>query len=357
MNYKIALIRGDGIGPEVVDAAVGVLKTVGEKYGHSFEFVSIDAGGNAIDKYGEPLPAGTLERCLECDSVLLGAVGGPKWDSLPGDKRPEKALFGLRKGLGLYINLRPAKLFSALADRSPLRKDIVDNGIDVMIVRELTGGLYFGERGRRTGVYGPEAYDTEPYSVYEIDRIARAAFKLAQARSGHVISVDKANVLETSRLWRETVHTVVKEYEGVTVDDMLVDNAAMQLVKNPAQFNVLLTSNIFGDILSDEAGMITGSIGMLPSASLGEGNFGMYEPVHGTAPDIAGTGKANPIATILSAAMMLEMSFGLVKEAKSIENAVTAVLDDGFRTADIAPAGVKPLTCTEMAAKICEYIS
>ncbi len=352
MEYKIALVKGDGIGPEIVDSAVQVLEKIGEQYGHHFCFSEYLAGGCAIDACGEPLPKETVDGCLDSDSVLLGAVGGPKWEKLPGNIRPERALLGLRAALGLYTNLRPARLYSALAGKCPLREDIVKKGFDLLMVRELTGGIYFGERGRREGKYGPEAYDTEAYSVMEIERIARVAFEAAQKRSGHVISVDKANVLETSRLWREVVHRVAQEYEGVTVEDMLVDNTAMQLVRNPSRFDVVVTTNMFGDILSDEASQITGSIGLLPSASLGDGTRGLYEPIHGSAPDIAGTGKANPTATILSAAMMLRYSFGLKEEADAIERAVDQALQEGCRTADIAGPDDQALTCAEMTQEI-----
>ena len=283
--------------------------------------------------------------------MLLGAVGGPKWDKNPGHLRPEKALLGLRAALGLFTNLRPAKIYPALAGDCPLRPDIVANGFDMVMVRELTGGIYFGERGRREGKYGPEAYDTEAYSIMEIERIARVAFETARKRRKRVISIDKANVLETSRLWRETVHRIAAEYPDVSCTDMLVDNAAMQLVRNPAQFDVVVTTNMFGDILSDEASQITGSIGLLPSASLGSTKRGLYEPIHGSAPDIAGQNKANPIATILSAAMMLRYSFDLGKEADEIEAAVDRVLNKGLRTADLG-GGEASLSCTEMTDAI-----
>ena len=357
MTYNIALVKGDGIGPEIVMSAVQVLKKIGQKFGHDFIFTDYLAGGAAIDATGFPLPEETVEGCKNSDSVLLGAVGGPRWDKLPGELRPEKALLGLRAALGLYTNLRPARLYSALKEECPLRADIVEKGFDLMMVRELTGGIYFGERGRRNGKYGPEAYDTEAYSVMEIERIARAAFDAARKRRRNVISIDKANVLETSRLWRETVHRVAEEYPDVTLSDMLVDNAAMQLVREPSRFDVVVTSNMFGDILSDEASQITGSIGLLPSASLGSGKCGLYEPIHGSAPDIAGMNIANPIATILSAAMMLRYSFSLAAEADCIEAAVDAVLNDGMRTADIVgSSGATPLGCTEMTQAILDRI-
>ena len=357
MNYNIALVKGDGIGPEIVEGAVEVLKKVGEKYGHQFIFTEYLAGGCAYDKYGKPLPEETVEGCKNSDSVLLGAVGGPKWDNVPSDLRPEKALLGLRAALGLYTNLRPAKIYPALMGACTLRPDIVERGFDLVIVRELTGGIYFGERGRREGRYGEEAYDTEAYSVMEIERIARVAFETARKRRKNLISIDKANVLETSRLWRQTVNRIAEEYQDVEVSHMYVDNAAMQLVREPSRFDVAVTSNMFGDILSDEASQITGSIGLLPSASLGDSKCGMYEPIHGSAPDIAGTGKANPMATILSAAMMLRYSFDLSEEADCIEKAVDAVLEEGFRTADIVGnSGAEPLSCKEMTAKIIERL-
>lgn len=357
MEFNIALLRGDGIGPEIVDSAVEVLNKTAEKFGHTFNFTPYLIGGAAIDATGKPLPEETVEGCLASDSVLLGAVGGPKWDNLPGDQRPEKALLGIRAALGLFTNLRPAKLYKALKDSCPLRPDIVENGFDLMMVRELTGGIYFGERGRREGKYGEEAYDTECYSKMEIERIAKVAFETARKRNKNVISIDKANVLESSRLWRATVHEIAKDYPDVTCTDMLVDNAAMQLVKNPAQFDVVVTSNMFGDILSDESSQITGSIGMLPSASLGSTKRGMYEPIHGSAPDIAGQNKANPIATILSASMMLRYSFDLDKEADAIDAAVDKFLEMGYRTADLAGnTGVKPFSTTEVTAKILELL-
>lgn len=355
MNLNIALLKGDGIGPEIVDSAVEVLKAVCKKYNHEIKFTPYDIGGVAIDKYGIPLPQETVEGCLKADSVLLGAVGGPKWDNLAGNIRPEKALLGIREAMGLFTNLRPAKLYPALKDECPLRADIVENGFDIMIVRELTGGIYFGERGMREGKYGEEAFDTEAYSRMEIERIVRVAFETALKRRKKLTSIDKANVLETSRLWRKIVHEIADEYPEVEVSDMLVDNAAMQLVRNPAQFDVIVTSNMFGDILSDEASQITGSIGMLPSASLNEGTRGLYEPIHGSAPDIAGQNKANPIATILSGAMMLLYSFNLQKESDAIVSAVDKVLNSGYRTADLARSSA-PLTTEEMTKKIIECI-
>ena len=348
MNYNIALLRGDGIGPEIVDSACEVLTKVGEIYGHTFKFTPYLIGGAAIDACGEGLPKETVDGCLASDSVLLGAVGGPKWDTLPGNKRPEKALLGIRSALGLYTNIRPAKLFPAMADACLLRRDVAEKGVDIVMIRELTGGIYFGERGRREGKYGPEAYDTEAYSVMEIERIAHVAFKTAMLRRKKVVSIDKANVLESSRLWRETVHRIAEQYPEVECTDMLVDNAAMQLIKNPAQFDVVVTTNMFGDILSDEASQITGSIGMLPSASIGAGTCALYEPIHGSAPDIAGMDIANPIGTIMSCAMMLRYSFDMPREADNIEAAVNKALDDGYRTPDIYKDGFTRVGCTEM---------
>jgi 3-isopropylmalate dehydrogenase len=347
MEKKIALLKGDGIGPEIVDSAVRVLEAVAAKYGHKFEFTPYLIGGCAIDATGAPLPEETVKGCLASDSVLLGAVGGPKWDTLPGNLRPEKALLGIRAAMELFTNLRPAKLYPALAGDCPLRADIVANGFDLMIVRELTGGIYFGERGMREGKYGEEAYDTECYSRMEIERIGRVAFETAQKRGKRLCSIDKANVLESSRLWRKVMHELATEYPDVELSDMLVDNAAMQLVRNPAQFDVIVTSNMFGDILSDEASQLTGSIGMLPSASLGSTSRGLYEPIHGSAPDIAGKHIANPVATILSAAMMLRYSFGMAAEADDIVRAVDEVLEAGCRTADLAH-GAPAMTTEEM---------
>ena len=356
MRLNIALLKGDGIGPEIVDSAVRVLDAVAKKFSHEFIFTPYLIGGIAIDTVGEPLPKETVEGCLASDSVLLGAVGGPKWDGLPGNIRPEKALLGIRSAMGLFTNLRPAKLYPALKGECPLREDIVKDGFDIMIVRELTGGIYFGERGYRVGKYGEEAYDTEAYSRMEIERIARVAFETARKRRKKLVSIDKANVLETSRLWRKIMHEIAVEYPDVELSDMLVDNAAMQLVRNPSQFDVIVTSNMFGDILSDEASQITGSIGMLPSASLGAGTRGLYEPIHGSAPDIAGQGKANPIATILSAAMMLLYSFNMQAESEAIVKAVETVLEEGYRTADLARGGVA-LSTTEMTDIIIQRLS
>ena len=357
MELNIALLKGDGIGPEIVDSAVAVLEMTAAKFGHKFNFTPYLIGGCAIDETGLPLPQETVDGCLASDSVLLGAVGGPKWDGLAGDIRPERALLGIRSAMGLYTNLRPAKLYPALRGASPLKDEIVGDGFDILIVRELTGGIYFGDRGYREGRYGTEAFDTEAYSVTEIERIGKAAFEAAMKRSKRLCSVDKANVLESSRLWRKTMHELAEEYPEVEYKDMFVDNAAMQLVRDPKQFDVIVTSNMFGDILSDEASQITGSIGMLASASLGASKRGLYEPIHGSAPDIAGTNTANPIATILSGAMMLRYSFGLGREADAIEAAVDKVLSDGCRTADLMGTDKgTPLTCTEVTEKILKEI-
>ncbi|WP_326906706.1 3-isopropylmalate dehydrogenase [Sedimentibacter sp. MB31-C6] len=352
MIYKIAVIKGDGIGPEIVEEAIKILNKIGDKYNHNFDFNEVLAGGIAIDKVGKNLPNETLEICRNSDAVILGAVGGPKWDSLPGNERPEKALLELRKKLNLYSNIRPAVMFDVLKESCPLKPEIIKGGMDIVIVRELTSGIYFGEKYSK----GDYACDSMEYSKYEIERIAHQAFKIAQTRNKQVTSVDKSNVLETSRLWRKTVNEIAKKYPDITLNHMYVDNAAMQLVKNPKQFDVIVTENMFGDILSDEASMITGSIGMLPSASLGDNNFGMYEPVHGSAPDIAGSNKANPIATILSISMMLKYSFDLQKESDNIEHAVKKALKDGFRTPDIGKIGEKIITTQEMGNIIVENI-
>ena len=338
-KYKIAFIPGDGIGPEVANAAGRVLSVIGEISGDQYQYEELLAGGIAIDVTGNPLPKSTVASCKSSDAILLGAVGGEKWDTLPGDQRPERALLGLRQELGLFANIRPAVLYEPLASASPLHPNIVAKGIDIYFLRELTGGLYFGDRGRRQTSFGEEAYDTERYNETEVRRIARMAFDIAMTRKKHVTSVDKANVMESSRLWREVVVALSKDYPDVTLEHIYVDNASMQLIKRPSDFDVVVTSNMFGDILSDEAAMITGSIGMLPSASLGvKGSPGMYEPIHGSAPDIAGQDKANPLATILSVAMMLDLSFDKKSDADLIQRAVVDVLSKGYRTLDIMPA-------------------
>ena len=357
MNKKIAVIKGDGIGPEIVNEAEKVLNKIGEKYGHTFEYTDVLMGGCAIDATGVPLPQETIDICLASDSVLLGAVGGPKWDTLPGNLRPEAGLLGIRGAMKLFANIRPAKLIPALAGACPLKDEITKNGLDLVIVRELIGGAYFGERDTHVDENGiKHASDSMAYADYEVERICRVAFDMARKRGKKVHSVDKANVLDSSRLWREVAHKVAEEYPDIEFQDILVDNTAMQLVHNPAQFDVMVTENLFGDILSDEASMITGSLGMIPSASLGEGSLGLYEPIHGSAPDIAGQNKANPLATILSVAMMLRYSFDMGKEADAIENAVDKVLAEGYRTGDIMSEGMKCVSCSEMGDLVADRI-
>ena len=356
MKKNIALIRGDGIGPEIVEQAVNVLDAAAEKFGHTFEYTEAPMGGCAIDRYGVPLPDESLAACMASDSVLLGAVGGPKWDAVSSELRPERGLLKLRGSMGLYTNLRPARIFPALASASPLRADICARGVDFIVVRELIGGVYFGEH--RTEPAGEEqrAVDIMAYSEHEVRRVARAAFELAQKRRKRVASVDKANVLDTSRLWRRVVTETAEDFPDVELRHLYVDNAAMQIVRDPSQFDVLVTENLFGDILSDEASQITGSIGMIPSSSMGEGTRGLYEPIHGSAPDIAGQDKANPIGTILAASMMLRQSFGMAKEAGAIEAAVDKTLAEGFRCADILQPDCTPVGCREMGRLICERL-
>lgn len=347
-TYKIVLLPGDGIGPEIVAEAVKVLNAVSEKYGFKIEYRQALLGGIAIDQTGVPLPEATVTECRAADAVLLGAVGGWKWDVLPGHLRPEAGLLGIRSALGLYANLRPAKIYPPLKAASPLKDEIIGDKLDIMVVRELTGGIYFGERGRLEKNGDKAAFDTELYTISEVRRIAGVGFETAMKRNRKLCSVDKANVLESSRLWREIVIEVSKDYPEVELSHMYVDNCAMQLVRNPRQFDTIVTSNIFGDILSDEASMISGSIGMLASASLGEGTNGLYEPIHGSAPDIAGKGIANPLATILSVSMMLEYSLGEQKAAQVIEQAVSDVLDQGYRTPDIYTEGTIKVGTVEM---------
>lgn len=339
MTKNIAVIRGDGIGPEIIGQAIKVLEKIGKVYGHEFLFTDVDMGGCAIDKWGDPLPEQMLEKCLASDSVLLGAVGGNKWNDVAANLRPEKGLLRLRSAMGVYSNNRPAKIWPQLADSSPLRKSIVDEGIDFIIVRELIGGIYFGEHRTEKVGNSLKAVDVLTYSEEEIARIGRIGFETAMKRNKKLCSVEKSNVLDSSRLWKKVMHELATEYPEVELSDMLVDNCAMQIVKNPSQFDVIVTENMFGDILSDEASMITGSIGMIPSSSLGSGTRGLYEPIHGSAPDIAGKDIANPIGTILAAAMMLRFSFDMTKEADSIEKAVGDFLDNGYRTADIMSPG------------------
>lgn len=352
MNKTIAVIRGDGIGPEIVNEAVGVLDAVAEKFGHTFTYQEAPMGGCAIDEFGVPLPDSSLETCLAADSVLLGAVGGPKWDGQPSANRPERGLLKLRSAMGLYTNVRPARMFSDLAAACPLRADIAARGIDFVVVRELIGGMYFGEHTTSEVNGEQKAVDVCSYSEHEVRRVAKVAFDMARKRRGRVTSIDKANVLDTSRLWRRTVEEVAKDYPDVELLHMYVDNAAMQLVRDPSQFDVIVTENLFGDILSDEASQITGSIGMIPSSSMGEGTRGLYEPIHGSAPDIAGQDKANPIGTILAAAMMLRYSFDMAAEADAVEAAVDRTLKAGFRCGDILNEGGKLLGCKAMGAEI-----
>ena len=356
MNKKITILPGDGIGPEIVNEAIKVLDKVADKFGHSFDYTYVDIGGCCIDKYGVPITDEGMALCKSADSVLLGAVGGPKWDDCPASIRPEKALLAVRKELGLFANLRPTKLFPQLGDSSPLKQEIVGDGIDLLIVRELTGGVYFGEKKTYEEDGELVATDLMIYSHHEIERIGRVAFKTALKRGKKLASVDKANVLETSRLWRKIMHQLKEEYPEVEYSDILVDNAAMQLIKNPTQFDVLVTENMFGDILSDEASMLTGSIGMMPSASLSSTTLGMYEPIHGSAPDIAGMDVANPLGTILSVAMMLRYSFDMPVEADAIEAAVNKVLDSGYRTGDIMQDGCTKVKCSEMGTLVADNI-
>ena len=352
MQKNIALIYGDCASPEIVTQAVRVLDKIAEKHGHTFTYTRAYMGGEAIDKFGDPLPQTELDKCLASDSVLLGAIGGPKWEGLPGEKRPEKGLLRLRAGMGLYANTRPAKIWPQLADASPLKQEIVEKGIDFVVVRELIGGVYFGEHKTWEENGETVALDTMPYATHEIERIGRIGFETARKRRKKLTCVDKANVLDTSRLWRAVLQKLAKEYPDVEYSEMFVDNAAMQICKNPAQFDVIVTENMFGDILSDEASEITGSIGMVPSSSLGATSCGLYEPIHGSAPDIAGQDVVNPIACILSAAMMLRYSFDMPTEADEIEAAVSAVLDAGLRTADIWQEGCEKIGCAAMGDAI-----
>lgn len=359
MAQNIAVIRGDGIGPEIVEQALLVLNRVAERFGHEFTYTDVDMGGNAIDKWGDPLPQEMLRRCLDSDSVLLGAVGGPKWNDVSGPMRPEKGLLRLRAGMGVYSNNRPAKIWPQLASASPLKQEIVDKGIDFLIVRELIGGIYFGKHETVTEDGEKVAIDELRYSESEIRRIGRIGFETARKRNKKLCSVEKSNVLDSSRLWKKVMHELAAEYPDVALSDMLVDNCAMQIVRDPSQFDVIVTENMFGDILSDEASMITGSIGMIPSSSLGQTSRGLYEPIHGSAPDIAGKDVANPIGTILAAAMMLRYSFDMEKEADAIESAVSQVLDAGYRTRDILPAdptGCTLVGCQEMGRRIIENL-
>lgn len=353
---KIAVLKGDGIGPEVVDEGIKVLEKISEKYSIDFSFDYAPIGGASIDEHGVPLTDETIDKCKVSDAVLLGAVGGPKWETIPKEIRPEAGLLKIRKELNLFANLRPAIMFSELKDASPLKNSLLEQGLDIMIVRELTGGIYFGERHNET-IDGIEtAWDTMKYMDYEIERIARVAFEIAKKRDKKLTLVDKANVLDNSRLWRKVVEKMSEEYPEVELKSLYVDNAAMQLVTNPKQFDVIVTGNMFGDIISDEASVLTGSLGMLPSASLGENKFGLYEPIHGSAPDIAGKGIANPIATIMSISMMLKYTFGMNEAAENINTAVKKALESGYRTADIHEEGKTLLSTSEMGNKIIELI-
>ncbi len=354
--FEIALLPGDGVGPEVIREARKVLLAVGKRYSRRFAFAEGLIGGAAIDAAGTPLPEDTLEICRRSGAVLLGAVGGPKWDGLPGGERPEAGLLGIRKALQVFANLRPVRVFPALVGASTLKRHVVE-GVDLVVVRELTGGAYFGQpRGRFAADGGIKALDTMVYTRFEVERVARVAFGLASRRRRRVTSVDKANVLETSRLWREVVTEVSNEYPDVELNHMYVDNCAMQLIRNPRQFDVVLTENMFGDILSDEAAMLTGSLGMLPSASLGHGRTALCEPVHGSAPDIAGKNIANPLATVLSAAMLLRYSLGLDEESRAVEEAVMRVLEKGYRTADVFVEGTTLVGTAEMGDLLVEEI-
>ncbi|MCI5624800.1 MAG: 3-isopropylmalate dehydrogenase [Clostridiales bacterium] len=356
MNRKIALIRGDGIGPEIMDQALLALDAVAKKFGHTFTYAEAPMGGSAIDAFGVPLPDSSLKTCLDCDSTLLSAIGGPKWDSIDPQLRPEKGLLALRAGMKLYANLRPAKLIPQLKDASPLRTDIVDRGIDFIVVRELIGGAYFGEHKTWSENGEQAASDLMAYQEHEIRRIVKVGFDTAMKRGKRLCSVDKANVLDSSKLWRKVVNEVAKDYPQVEVRHMYVDNCAMQLVKDPSQFDVIVTENLFGDILSDEASQITGSVGMIPSSSMGEGTRGLYEPIHGSAPDIAGQDKANPIGMILAAAMMLRYSLDMSAEAEAIEKAVSTALEDGLRTPDIWVEGMTAVGCAGMGQAIAQRI-
>lgn len=357
-THHIVCLPGDGIGPEIMAEACKVLKAVEQRFGLKVSHETHDVGGAAIDRHGCPLPASTLEACEKAEAILFGSVGGPKWDRLPADERPERgALLPLRQHFGLFANLRPANLYKGLESLSPLRADIAERGFDILCVRELTGGIYFGQPSKREGEGAQErAYDTEIYHRYEITRIAHQAFRAAQGRRGHVTSIDKANVLQSSRLWREAVEEVAQDYPDVKLTHMYVDNAAMQLVRDPSQFDILLCPNMFGDILSDECAMLTGSLGLLPSASLNEKSFGLYEPAGGSAPDIAGKGIANPVAQILSLALLLRYSLNEAEAATAVEHAVQRALAEGWRTADLAGKGRKAISTSEMGDVIARFV-
>ena len=356
MKKKIAVLKGDGIGPEIVNEALKVLKKIGQKYNHEFETEELLFGGASIDAYGEPLTDDTLIKCKNSDAVLLGAVGGPKWDNVDKEKRPERGLLKIRKELELFANLRPTKLYKELVDSCPLKKEVIKNGIDFVMIRELTGGVYFGKKETKDVNGVTIATDEMKYSEEEIRRIGVIAFETARKRNKKVTSIDKSNVLDTSKLWRKIMHELSEKYSDVEYEDMLVDSVSMQIIKNPSRFDVVVTENMFGDILSDEASVLAGSIGMMPSASLGSTKLGLYEPIHGSAPDIAGQNISNPIGTILSVAMLLRYSFDMEKEARDIENAVENALSEGYRTTDLYVDGMKKLSCSEMGDKILSYL-
>lgn len=357
MDINLCVLPGDGIGPEIVEQALKVLAKVADKFNHNVTTTEALMGGAAIDAHNNPLPQETIDKCKASDAVLLGAIGGPKWDNIEKSIRPERGLLGIRKALGLFANLRPAILYKELKSASFLKDEVIKDGIDIMVVRELTGGIYFGEpRGERIENGERVAYNTMVYSESEIRRIVKLSFEIAMKRDKRLCSVEKANVLDVSQLWKEVAEEVSKDYPEVEYSTMYVDNAAMQLVRNPRQFDTIVTGNLFGDILSDEASMITGSIGMLPSASIGSGKVSLFEPIHGSAPDIAGQNKANPLATILSVAMMLRYSFSLMEEAQVIEDAVTSVLASGYRTADIMEDGKEPVNCVQMGDLVADKI-
>ncbi|MCL2375441.1 MAG: 3-isopropylmalate dehydrogenase [Firmicutes bacterium] len=357
MTKTIILLSGDGIGPEIIAEAKKALLAVAKKFKHSFNFDMRKIGGESIDAFGIPLTDDTIAVCKKADAVLLGAVGGPKWDNIDPEIRPERGLLKIRKELGLFANIRPTKLFPSLKSACPLKNDIVDSGIDFIVVRELTGGIYFGQRETKKLSDGQIwAQDTLGYSKNEIERIGHVAFEFAKTRSKKLCSIDKANVLDSSKLWRKVMEDIAKDYPSVTLSHMYVDNAAMQIIKNPAQFDVIVTENMFGDILSDEASALVGSLGLMPSSSIGTGKFGLYEPISGSAPDIAGKEIANPIGAILSAAMMLRHSFGLEEEAVAIENAVESALSKGFKTADIVSGKESPISTSEMGEKIVQEL-
>ncbi|MDL2314488.1 3-isopropylmalate dehydrogenase, partial [Desulfovibrio sp. OttesenSCG-928-C14] len=356
MEFRIAVIPGDGIGVDVVREGVRALDKVALEFGHTFNYEHRLVGGCCVDAHGVPIQEETLEICRDCGAILFGAAGGPKWDHLPREQKPESGLARLRREFNLFANLRPSKIYEDLKENSPLKNRVIEKGVDIMLIRDLVGGIYFNEKGRRQGKYGLEGYDVECYSVFEVTRVAKKAFEIAMLRGKKVTSVDKANALEASKIWRETVTEVARDYPEVELKHMLVDKAAMELACNPSVFDVILTTSIFGDILSDEAGVTTGSVGMLASAALNEHGFGLFEPIHGTAPDIAGKGIANPLATVASVAMLLEIGLGLTEEARAVDRAINQVLHDGYRTSDIYTEGTTKVTTEEMGELTAERI-